>query len=209
MPGRWDRDAGRANTASPRVGPTPSPCRCGPDLAAAGASIATAAISRIARPSSSLAPGRVRRPWLRAVPNRRPDARGARVASARGAADSTELRPDAGPDLRRQVRARVARCGACSPTSASLNPAGVVQGGFLAAMLDSAMGASAVTTVRRSQSHRRQHRDEGLVPAPGAPGTRLDLHRHGSQGRAGDLLPRGDAHRRRGIVWSPRPVPPT
>jgi uncharacterized protein (TIGR00369 family) len=28
-----------------------------------------------------------------------------------------------------------------------LNPAGVLQGGFLAAMLDSAMGASAVTTV--------------------------------------------------------------
>jgi len=28
-----------------------------------------------------------------------------------------------------------------------LNPVGVVQGGFLAAMLDSAMGASAVTTV--------------------------------------------------------------
>ena len=28
-----------------------------------------------------------------------------------------------------------------------LNPAGVVQGGFLAAMLDSAMGASAITVV--------------------------------------------------------------
>ena len=45
-----------------------------------------------------------------------------------------------------------------------LNPAGIVQGGFLSAMMDSAMGASAVLSVKRSQGLRRQHRDEVVVP---------------------------------------------
>ena len=42
-----------------------------------------------------------------------------------------------------------------------LNPAGVIQGGFLAAVMDSAMGASAVTAVGERSRQRGQHRDEG------------------------------------------------
>jgi uncharacterized protein (TIGR00369 family) len=54
-----------------------------------------------------------------------------------------------------------------------LNPAGIVQGGFLAAMLDSAMGASAVTGAGERKVQRRQHRDEDQLSAPAAPGSQL------------------------------------
>lgn len=54
-----------------------------------------------------------------------------------------------------------------------LNPAGIVQGGFLAAMLDSAMGASAVTGVgeRRVSVANTEMKISFLRPA--APGSQL------------------------------------
>jgi len=49
-----------------------------------------------------------------------------------------------------------------------LNPAGIVQGGFLSAMMDSAMGASAVLSVKDRKVFVRQHRNEVVVPSTGA-----------------------------------------
>ena len=49
------------------------------------------------------------------------------------------------------------------------NPAGIMQGGFLGAFADSAMGAAAVTFVEGRPCLRRQRRNEDQLSRPGRP----------------------------------------
>ena len=60
------------------------------------------------------------------------------------------------------------------------NPAGIVQGGFIGAMADSAMGSATVTYARAAgqEGLLLQRRDEDQLPGPGAGGSRARVHGH-------------------------------
>ena len=89
------------------------------------------------------------------------------------------------------------------------NPAGLLQGGFLAAFCDSSMGAAAVTFVEGPQGLGGQRRDEGQLPRPGA--HRRGPHLRGARwSRAGPGWPSWRPRCTTATAgWWPGPAPPT
>ncbi len=89
------------------------------------------------------------------------------------------------------------------------NPVGVLQGGFLAACCDSAMGAATVTWAKGEQGLLRQCRDEGELPGPGASRGHAHLHLPGDLGGTPGGLRRGRRSPTTTGAWWPRPARPT
>ena len=178
--GSWRRT--RENRVTPR-GASAMAVPLWPDFAAAGASIARAD-DLADRPPFEVACSReeLRRPRLEPVATRPPNHGNRRVASGRDAADPAELRPDAGPDVRRQVDPGHDRVGHDARRAHGQPRRARSRAASSPRWPTRRWAPRAVTALAGRSASRRQHRDEGLVPALGAPGRPAHVHRAGPQG---------------------------